>query len=380
MKKNTIAKRSPLSRGKRKQIREVAAKQKLTVGLDVGDRNSRYCILDEAGVMVSEGQLPTTKAGLNSLLEKMPSSRVALEVGTHSPWVSRQLASLGHEVIVANPHKVKLITQSVRKNDRIDARQLARLARVDPQLLSPIRHRGQEAQADLAVIRARAELVEARTGLINCARGLAKPMGERLKQCDADQVKEALADGLSEAVQTAIGPLLKSVEAIHEQIAEYDRKIEEIAKRYREMELLTQVYGVGTLIGLTFLLTIEDAERFQHSRDVGPFLGMQPKQRDSGNSQPQLGISKTGDRLLRSLLVQGAHCILRKGAPDSDLRAWGRARLESGGKNAKRRTVVAVARKLGVLLHRLWVTGEVYDPQYNRKAAQAGKAKTKVAA
>jgi transposase len=351
-------------------MRQMAAKQRMTIGLDLGDRNSRYCILDEAGEVVSEDQLPTNKTGLNSLFGKMASSRVAMEVGTHSPWVSRHIASLGHEVIIANPHKVKLITQSVRKNDRIDARQLARLARVDPKLLSPIRHRGEAAQADLAVIRARAGLVEARTQLINCARGTAKPIGERLKPCDADQVKEALAEGLSAAVRMAIEPLLKTVEAISQQLAVYDEKIEEIAKRYPEVKLLTQVYGVGTLIGLTYILTIEDAQRFEHSRDVGAFLGMQPKQRDSGNSQPQLGISKTGDRLLRSLLVQGAHCILRKGAPDSDLR--------SGGKNAKRRIIVAVARKLAVLLHRLWVTGEVYEPLYNRKAMQ--KAKTKAVA
>jgi len=358
----------------------MATKQRLTVGLDLGDRNSRYCILDEAGEVVSEGQLPTTKTGLNSLFEKMPSSRVALEVGTHSPWASRHMAGMGHEVIVANPHKVKLITQSVRKNDRIDAEQLARLARVDPKLLSPIRHRGEEAQADLAVIRARAELMEARTGLINCTRGLAKPMGERLKKCDADQVKESLADGLGEAVQTVIRPLLKTVEAISQQIGVYDRSIEEIAQRYPEVKVLMQVWGVGTLIALTYILTIEDAQRFAHSRDVGPYLGLQPKQRDSGNSQPQLGISKTGDRLLRCLLVQGAHCVLRKGAPDSDLREWGLAKLQSGGKKAKRRTIVAVARKLAVLLHRLWVTGEVYDPLYNRQARQAGKGKAKVAA
>jgi transposase len=204
MKKNTTAKKSPkaLSNRKRNQIREVAAKQRLTVGLDLGDRTSRYCILAEAGEKVSEGQLPTTQAGLSSLFAKMPSSRIALEVGTHSPWVSRHLAGMGHEVIVANSHKVKLITQSVHKNDRIDAEQLARLARVDPKLLSPIRHRGPEGQADLAVIRARAELMETRTGLINCARGLVKPMGERLKKCDADQVKESLGEGLSEAAQT----------------------------------------------------------------------------------------------------------------------------------------------------------------------------------
>ena len=370
MKKHITGKRNQqtLTKTKKKQIVEMAGSKRLTVGLDLGDRTSRYCILDEAGEVVSEGWLPTTKGGLDSLLGKMPSSRVALEVGTHSPWVSRQIAGVGHEVIVANPHKVKLITQSVRKNDRIDAQKLARLARVDPKLLSPIRHRGAEAQADLAVIRARAELVEARTGLVNCARGLAKPMGERLKRCDADQVEEALAKSLSEAAQVVIGPLLKSVEAISEQIGVYDNKIEEIAKRYPERELLTQVYGVGTLIALTYMLTIEDAERFQHSRDVGAFLGIQPKQRESGNSQPELGISKTGDRLLRSYLVQAAHCNLRKGAPDSDLRAWGLGKA-GGSKRGKRRALVAMARKLAVLLHRLWVTGEVYDPQYNRKRA-----------
>jgi transposase len=298
-------------------------------------------------------------------------------VGTHSPWVSRQIASLGQEVIVANPHKVKLITQSVRKNDRIDARQLARLARVDPQLLSPIRHRGEDAQGDLAVIGARAELMKTRTGLINCARGLAKPMGERLKKCDADQVGEGLVDGLSQALQNVIRPLLKTVEVISEQIGVYDEKIEEIAKRYPEIELLTPVYGVGTLIALTYILTLEDAQRFVHSRDVGPFLGLQPKQRDSGDSQPQLGISKTGDRLLRSLLVQGAHCMLRKDAPDSDLRAWGLGKQQSGGKRAKRRAIVGVARKLAVLLHTLWANGLVYDPLYNRNAAEAAKAKGK---
>lgn len=375
MKKHTTAKKNQRAlTNTKKQIEKMAATQRLTIGLDLGDRTSRYCILDAEGEVLSEGELPTTKTGLNSLFGKMPCSRVALEVGTHSPWVSRQIAGLGHEAIVANPHKVKLITQSGRKNDRIDAQKLARLARVDPKLLSPVRHRGAEAQADLAVIRARAELVEARTALVNCARGLVKPMGERLRKCDADQVGAGLAAGLGAEVQKIVEPLLKSVEAISQQIEVYDEKIAEIAQRYPEVELLTQVYGVGTLIGLTYILTIEDAERFQHSRDVGAFLGIQPKQRESGDSQPELGISKTGDRLLRSYLVQAAHCMLRQGAPDSDLRAWGLGKMGAGGKRAKRRALVGMARKLAVLLHRLWVMGEVYDPLYNRKAVQAAKA------
>lgn len=299
------------------------------------------------------------------------------------------MAGMGHEVIVANAHKVKLITQSVKKNDRMDAEQLARLARVDAKLLSPIRHRGEQAQADLAVIRARAELVDTRTELINCARGMAKPLGERVKQCDADQVKETLADGLGAAIQEVIRPLLKCVEEISKQIGVYEEKLAEIAKRYPEMELLTQVWGVGTLIALTYILTIEDAQRFQHSRDVGPYLGLTRKQRDSGEHEPELGISKAGDKLLRRYLVQGAHCILRQGAPESDLKVWGgmlqnggkkvSQKKQKGGKRGKKKAVVAVARKLAVLLHRLWVTGEVYDPHYNRKAAEAAKGKAKAA-
>jgi len=372
MKKHTIAKHTPkvLTKTDKNRIRGMAAKQRLTIGIDLGDRTSRYCILDETGAIVSENSLPTTKGGFDSLFGKMPSSRVAMEVGTHSPWASRQLAALGHEVVVANAHEVKLITKSARKNDRVDARKLARLARIDPELLRPIRHRGEQAQADLAIIRARAQVVEYRTGLINSVRGSVKPLGERLRACDADQVTEALADGLSAAAQQIVRPMLKIVEAISEQIAVYDRQIEALAKRYPEIELLTEVYGVGTLIALTFVLTIEDAQRFVHSRDVGCYLGLQPKQRESGDSQPELGISKAGDRLLRSYLVQAAHCMLRKGGPDSDLREWGMKKAQSGGKRAKRRAIVGMARKLAVLLHRLWATGEVYDPLYNRKTVQ----------
>jgi len=203
-----------------------------------------------------------------------------------------------------------------------------------------------------------------------------KPLGERLKKCDADQVGVGLGERLSEGARAVVEPMLQAVEKISELIGKYDEQIEGIAKRYEEVKLLRQVYGVGLLIALTFVLTLDDAQRFAHSRDVGPYLGLVPKQRESGESQPELGISKAGDGLLRSLLVQGAHCILRKGAPESDLRTWGLEKAK-GGKRAKKRAIVAVARKLAVLLHHLWVTGDVYDPNYNRKAAEAKAAKAK---
>jgi transposase len=340
--------------------------KKLTIGMDLGDRFTYYCVLDEAGEVMVEQKLPTTKQGMQQVFGRIPRSRVALETGAHSPWVSRQLTQLGHEVIVAHARNVRLIGESKRKEDRLDARMLARLARLDPGLLSPVQHRSAEAQIHLTVIRARAALVSTRTALVNAARGLAKSYGERLRKCGTQQVSKELATGLSAELRAALQPLLAEVESLRQRIAEYDRRIEQIAKEvHPEVALLKQVKGVGTLIALTYVLTLDDPHRFRRSRDAGCFLGLRPGRRNSGTSEPQLHISKEGDRYLRTLLVQGAHYILGPFGQDSDLRRWGLKLAERGGKNAKKRAVVAVARKLAVLLHKLWVSGEVYEPLRN---------------
>ena len=303
----------------------------------------------------------------------MPRSRIALETGAHSPRVSRLLTALGHEVIVAHARNARLIAESQRKDDRMDARTLARLARVDPQLLSPVQHRSAHAQIHLMVIRARAELVKARTALVNSARGLVKSYGERLDKCGTQQVGQDLAKNLSAELREALEPLLREVESLNTQIKEYDRRIEKMAREtYPEVELLKQVKGVGDLIALTYVLTIDDPHRFRKSREAGCFVGLQPGRRNSGQSEPQMHISKEGDRYLRTLLVQGAHYILGPFGEDSDLRRWGLKLAERGGKNAKKRAVVAVARKLAVLLHRLWLGAEVYEPlRHSQRAVSA---------
>jgi transposase len=337
--------------------------------MDLGDKTSRYCVLDERGEIVQEGSVGTSQKALAQKFGSMRSSRVALEVGTHSPWVSRVLKNLGHPVIVAHARQVKLISHSRRKDDRLDAQTLARLARVDPQLLRPIQHRSEEAQAHLLVIRVRAALVEARSSLVNTARGLAKSVGERLPKCDADQLGVERREGLPVQLQQILRPLLEQIESVTEKIKESDGRIEQIARTmYPETALLKQVRGVGTLIALTFILTIDDRDRFQKSRDVGCYVGLRPKRSESGESQPQLRITKEGDVYLRKMLVQGAHYILGYRGPDTDLKRWGLGLASHGGKNAKKRAIVAVARKLGILLHRLWVTGEVYDPLRNSQA------------
>jgi transposase len=363
------------SSGKNLKQEQKTWKGPLTIGMDLGDRTSRYCILDGNGDVVYEASVGSTSAALKQVFGQVRKCRIAVEVGTHSPWVSRTLKALGHEVIVANPRQLKLITESSRKDDRVDAEMLARLARVDPKLLRPIRHRGEEAQMDLMMIRARAALVEARTSLVNAARGFSKTVGERLAGCDADQMGVEKASELPKELQEVLRPLLEQVEALTARIKECDRKLEQIAKdKYPETTLLRQVGGVGILIALTFILTVEDKDRFTRSRDVGCYVGLRPRRSESGESQPQLRITKEGDRYLRKLLVQGAHHVMSERSPDTDLKRWGMKLAARGGKNAKKRAIVAVARKLGILLHRLWVTGEVYEPLRNadrqlRKAA-----------
>jgi transposase len=334
----------------------------LTIGIDLGDRTSEMCVLGSDGEVVGRRRFATTKEGLSKALGDCARARVVIEVGTHSPWVSRWLAAQGHEVIVANPRAVRSIAESDRKSDRHDAEQLARLGRADVTLLRPIRHRSEMVQRHHALLAVRNQLVKARTGLVVQARGLAKALGERLPRCTAEafarrmRVKDlaTLLPGMSAIVQT--------LEALGEQISALEREIETVSRtHYPQTLLLRQVPGVGPITSFAYALTIEDPKRFARSRSVGSYLGLRRKLRDSGEARPELGITKAGDRELRRLLIQSAHYILTLG-PDSDLKRFGLRLMARGGGAARQRAAVAVARKLAVLLHRLWLTAEIYEP------------------
>lgn len=338
----------------------------LTVGIDLGDRMSQVVVLDDTGECVEEARIATKPEALRGRFASASPCRIAIEAGTHSAWIARLLESCGHEVIVANPRKLRLIYENDAKDDRADAEYLARLARLDKKLLSPIQHRSPEVQADRALLRARDALVESRTRLVNCVRGLVKACGGRLPACSTNAFPKAVAGHVPEIIKPAVVPLLDQIADLGCRIAEFDRQLEDIAKtRYPETAQLRQVPGVGLLTSLAFVLTIEDPSRFQKSRDVGAYVGLVPRRRQSGASDPQLRISKAGDSGLRRLLVSASHYVLGKYGPDSDLKRWGSKLAARGGKSAKKRAVVAVARKLAVLLHRLWVTGEIYEPLRN---------------
>jgi transposase len=338
-------------------------RDRLPVGVDLGDRWSQYCILGLEGETLAEGQLRRTQEDVGEFFRGLTRARVVVEVGTHSAWVRDVITECGHEVLVANPRLMEGSKRRKRKSDRIDANKLARLGRVDPQSLYPIRHRSREVRQDLVVLRARDALVSVRTELINTPRGLVKSMGTRLPRCSSPSFAEKVKDAIPVEVREALQPLVQLVETVNECIERYDERIEELGrKKYGHTTLLRPVKGVGPITSLAYVLTLEDPQRFASSREVGPDLGLVPKQEDSGDSQPQLGISQAGDRMLRRLLVGSSQYMLGAFGPDSDLRRYGLRLCKRGGKNAKQRAVVAVARKLAVLLHHLWVTGDVYEP------------------
>jgi transposase len=297
--------------------------------------------------------------------------RIAVETGTHSPWVSRLLEECGHEVLVANARRLRLIYSNKQKTDEIDAENLARLARLDPKLLYPVRHRGEGSQAHMASIRSRQALIDCRTQLVNHVRGAVKSFGARLPKCPARSFHKKATEHVPEALMPALGPILEQIASLTERIREYDRRLVTISEdHYPETALLRQVEGIGPLTALTFVLTVEDPHRFEKSRSVGAYLGLVPATDRSGDSDPQKRISKEGDQMLRKLLVSSAHYVLGPFGSDSDLRRHGERIASREGKNSKKRAAVAVARKLSVLLHRLWVSGEVYDPLHNAHRRQ----------
>jgi transposase len=293
----------------------------LAIGIDLGDRLSHYCVLTCEGEVLLEGRLQSTPAAFRAQFASFPATLIALEVGTHSRWVSSLLADMGHEVVVANASQVHLIHKSSRKTDKVDARTLARLVRLGPTLLAAVQHRSNKAQANLCLIRARQALVASRTQLINCVRGIVKSFGERLPRCSSESFFGKTAGLIPDILRPALDPLRKQIAILNAQIQAYDKQILQVAdKDFPETQALRTIPGVGALTALSFVLTLESPARFRKSRDVGSYLGLVPEQSQSGASAPQLGISKAGDSYLRKLLVGSAQYILGPLGPDSELR------------------------------------------------------------
>lgn len=340
----------------------------VSVGLDVSDRKSCWVGLSGEGKVLERGQVNTRSPEIEKWATAMAATTIALEAGPHSPWISRLLERCGHEVIVGNPAKLPSISRSRSKSDWRDAEQLARLARFDRTMLHQIQHRTERAQQDLQVIRSRDVAVRARSRLISHVRGTVKAHGQVIGRCSATAFAGRARTVVTGPLHEIVEPILEAIDKLSATIDCYEHRIEQLAAGpYAETRWLTQIKGVGALTALTYMLILGEASRFRRSRMVGPYLGLVPARDQSGESDPQKGISKEGDRLMRRLLVQSAHYILGPFGVDSDLRRHGEAIAARGGKNATKRAAVAVARKLAVLLHHLWISHQEYIPLFNHK-------------
>jgi len=330
-----------------------------TIGLDVGDRSSTVCVLDQDGEVIEESSIRTTRRSIRCRFGSRERLRVVLETGVHANWLHDELGGLGHEVIVANARRVRAICEADQKNDRSDAEQLARLGRADVRLLRPVEPRSVETRKGLEVMRARARLVEVRTRLVNHVRGAVKPMGVQLPKCSTESFHRL---ELPSELSSELKPMMALIESTSTAIAAYDEQLAALAEKHPQAGVLRQIAGVGPVTSVCYVLTIEDPRRFKDSRQVAAYLGLTPGQRQSGESDPKQGITKSGDRMLRTLLVQCAQYILRRSSPDTALKRFGTRLARRGGKGSRQRAVVATARKLSVLLLALWKSGEVYEP------------------
>ncbi len=343
-----------------------------TLGIDVGDRRSSYCLLAASGETLNEGNVATTSEALSALFQAIEACRIVLEACGHVHWIAQLASEAGHEVVVANPREVRLISQSGRKSDRNDARTLARLGRADVELLRPVKLRGEDCRASRSVLHARDLLVRTRAKLVNFVRGQVKTFGGRVPSCSTPAFRNKAVGHVPEPIRSVVTPMLEMLEELEKRIRDFDREIERLCEeQHPETGVLRQVKGVGPVLALAYVATIESPARFASSRTVGNYVGLAPAQYASGAKTPELRISKRGDGFLRRLLVNAAAYILGPFGEDSDLRRYGGRIAGSGSQRDKARARIAVARKLACLLHHLWRTGCVWDPNYAASAASS---------
>ena len=335
----------------------------ITIGLDLGEHRHRYCALDAEGKVVEEGNVANERKALAKLSARYPGAVAIMEAGTHSPWISRHLEALGWRVIVSNPRKVRAIYQHERKCDERDALMLARIGRMDPALLYPVRHSSEQAQEDLVRIKLRDSLVRARVALINSVRFSLKSLGYSVRNPSSAHFHKTVMEALPNSLCQMISPSVQALAELTARIKVLESEIVALAReKYPQTHWLEQIPGVGPITALYFVLKIETPTRFENVRDIGAYVGLCPRRDQSGASDPQLRISKRGDAYLRRLLVSASHYILGPFGPDSALRQYGLMLATDGTRRAKKRAIVAVARKLAVLLLSLWKNQTSYQP------------------
>ena len=330
-----------------------------TIGADVSDRTTKICVMTKAEGgerrIVLETTCATTKAGLEEAFSKFDRSwPVAFETGTHCRWMDGVFRKMGFKTIVGNPGKIPSITKSNTKNDRNDARELARLAIADSAMLHPVFLRDEVYQQMLRFHHARNMLISQRTQSTNQIRGFAKSVGHRIECSSTEKFHEQGKAGWPRELEECAWPLMGMLKTINLKIKAYDKLIARLAERpeFKSMvERVRVVYGVGIIGSTVFVAAIGGRpDRFAHTRDIGPYFGMIPKQDQSGDDDKQLHITHAGADIVRTTLVECAGVVMMDKSKDTDLKLKGLRIAMHGGKIARKKAKVAVARGLAVAM------------------------------
>jgi len=335
-------------------------------GMDLHQWHTDVCVLGDDGVVQERARFLTNRERLERFFRGRKPMRVVMEAGGSSPWVARLVESCGHEVLVCNPRNVRVIAESTLKTDERDAETLARLARLDEGVLGSVRPRSEEAQQLRNELKVRGALVETRTKLINTTRGILRAMGYVVHGGSSRKFTGRVRQmELPDELARTVMPLLSQIDSVSEEIGRCEEKLQERVKEMPEVRLLEEIPGVGPIVALYFVASVDDPDRYLSPRNVASFFGLRPVMRSSGKRSYYGRITRHGDPEMRRLLIQAAHALMRSNTR-CRLQDWARD-LEA--RKGKAKAMVALARKLAVLMVRLWRAGEVFEPYPNQKAA-----------
>ena len=340
------------------------------IGIDIGDKVNFTCILNNKGEVLVNKEIPNNKAAMKEYFDGIEKASIAIEAGTHSPWIEKLLVAIGHDVFVCNPRELVAVTQNIKKSDKKDPEILAGMLLTGKHLLKQVFHAREDAMRDFLLIKSRRALVKARTILINNSRGVVKTFGERISPgLTADAFHKYAGETLKKETFEKIEDLVEVIGKATEHILKYEKDIETLIKnKYPAAQLLQSINGVGPLTSLAFVLTIDDPKRFEHSRDVGAFLGLVPRRDQSGDIDKQLPITKAGSKLLRSLLLNCANYILSEKGEDNQIKRFGlKIRGDGTSKSKVNKAKVAVARKLSVIMHQMWISNKPFASILGKK-------------
>lgn len=342
------------------------------VGLDVSLKTTSVCILNETGKRMGEGEVESTPEAIHNFLKTtgLEIEQIGLESGNLTHYLKKGLLQMQYRVVVMESRKMAAILQTIiNKTDKNDARGIAEALRVGH--FRECVHRSDDAVEIRTLLHLRQTAIEERTHVITSLRGHLKVYGIKFSKKAGKTFRAKVEEGIQKLrprVQSMIKSLLNILDALDKELKIMTKEIEAVAAEDEDVKLLQTVDGVGPITALAFKAEIDDPKRFENSKDTAAYIGLTPSQYSSGEVHRQGGISKKGSKRTRYLLVEAASALLTRCKAWSKLKAWG---MKLQKKKGNRKAVVAIARKLAVVMHRMLITKKPFERSPEKKELAA---------